>query len=241
MEQVEKDVKLNTFWKCSNVMAIDRMGFTDHGPTHIKIVANLALKLLRMLVESGVTPSVVKNYHMDYEDAEVIVVLGSIFHDLGMIVTREDHELYGALLAKEFMDKYFSSVYSEEDGAIICSEVLHTIVSHEDPRKPLTVEGGIVKIADALDMEKGRARIPFQSGHIDIHSVSALSVEKVSVLKGDKKPVTVRITMSNSAGIFQIDELLKPRIENSGLGKYFYVVAEVLGEKENRILEKFEF
>jgi len=98
-----------------------------------------------------------------------------------------------------------------------------------------------VRVADALDMEKGRARIPFQAGKVDIHSVSALSIEKVSIQEGDEKPVTVSITMSNPAGIFQIDNLLKPRIENSGLGNYIHVVAEITGEEDRKILEKYEF
>jgi metal-dependent HD superfamily phosphatase/phosphodiesterase len=89
-------------------------------------------------------------------------------------------------------------------------------------------------------MEEGRARIPFQGGKVDIHSVSALSIEKVNIQEGDKKPVTIRITMSNSAGIFQIDELLKPRIENSGLQNYIHVVAEITEERERKIIEKFE-
>jgi len=217
------------------------MGYTDHGPTHVKIVANLALKLLRILVGKEVVPSIVKNYGMSArEDAEVVVVLGSIFHDLGMTVTRDNHELYGALLASEFVEKLLKGIYSEEDWAIILSEVLHAIVSHEEPRRPLTIEAGIVRVADALDMEKGRARIPFQAGKVDIHSVSALSIEKVSIQEGGEKPVTVNITMSNSAGIFQIDELLKPRIENSGLADYIHVVAEITGERERKILEKFE-
>jgi hypothetical protein len=216
------------------------MGYTDHGPTHVKIVANSALKLLRILIDKKVVPSVVKHYGMKNEDAEVIVVLGSIFHDLGMTVTRDRHEMFGALLALSFIEKYLQPIYSEENRTIICSEVLHAIVSHEDPNKPLTVEAGIVRVADALDMEEGRARIPFQAGKVDIHSVSALSIEKVSIQEGDKKPVTISITMSNSAGIFQIDELLKPRIENSGLQNYIHVVAEITGEKERKIIERFE-
>ena len=97
-----------------------------------------------------------------------------------------------------------------------------------------------MRVADALDMEKGRARIPFKAGKVDIHSVSALSIEKVDIQEGEEKPVTVRIRMSNSAGIFQIDELLKPRIENSGLQNYIHVVAEITSEKERKIIEKFE-
>jgi metal-dependent HD superfamily phosphatase/phosphodiesterase len=237
---VKKDVKLQTLWKCANTMAIDRMGYTDHGPTHVKIVANSALKLLRILVDRKVVPSIVRDYGMKNEDAEVVVVLGSIFHDLGMVVTRDGHELYGALLASRFIEKFLQQIYSEEERTIILSEVLHAIVSHEEPRKPLTIEAGIVQIADALDMEKGRARIPFQSGKVDIHSVSALSIEKVDIQEGDKMPVVIRITMSNSAGIFQIDELLKPRIESSGLKNYIHVVAEITQAKETKILDKFE-
>jgi metal-dependent HD superfamily phosphatase/phosphodiesterase len=240
IDEVKKDVKLHTWWRCANVMAIERMGYTDHGPTHVKIVANSALKILRILVNKNVIPSVVKNYGMKNEDAEVVVVLASIFHDLGVSVIREGHERFGAFLALGFIEKYLQSIYSVEDRTIICSEVLHAIVTHEEPNKPLTVEAGIVRIADALDMEKGRARIPFEAGKVDIHSVSALSIEKVDIQEGEEKPVTIRILMSNSAGIFQIDELLRPRIENSGLRDYIHVVGEIKEEKEARIIEKLE-
>ncbi len=244
MEQVRQNKKLITYWRCSNVMAIERMGYTDHGPTHVKIVANLSLKLLRILIEKKVKPSIVKDYSMKNEDAEVVVVLGSIFHDLGMIVMRNHHELYSGFIALEFIEKCLTPAYTEEERAIITSEVLHAIVSHEIPakktNKPLTVEAGIVGIADALDMEAGRARIPFKAGKIDIHAVSALSIEKVDIMEDGVKPITIKITMSNSAGVFQIDELLKPRIETSGLQDYFHVVAEITGEKERKIIDKFE-
>jgi metal-dependent HD superfamily phosphatase/phosphodiesterase len=240
MDMVKCDIKLQTFWKCSNVMAIERMGFTDHGPTHVKIVANLSLKLLRILVGRKVKPSIVENYGMKNEDAEVVVVLGSIFHDLGMIVIRNNHQIYSALIALEFITKYLAPIYSENERAIVCSEILHAIVSHERPNIPLTVEAGIVGIADALDMEAGRARIPFKSGKVDIHAISALSIEKVDINEGEEKPIAIKITMSDSAGVFQIDELLKPRIENSGLQKYFHVSAEITGERKRKIIDKFE-
>jgi metal-dependent HD superfamily phosphatase/phosphodiesterase len=195
-----------------------------------------------MLVSSDkkIIPSIVKDYDMKNEDAEVVVVLASIFHDLGMIVTRDNHEQYGTLLAIGFINKYLQTIYSEEEIAVICSEILHAIASHESQSKPLTVEAGILRVADALDMEEGRARIPFETGKIDIHSVSALSIKNVDIEEGEEKPITIRITMSNSAGIFQIDELLKPRIINSGLQEHIHVVAEITGEKERKIIEKFE-
>ena len=240
IDKIKGDVKLQSYWKCANVMAIDRMGYTDHGPTHVKIVANLALKFLRILMDLKVKPSIVKYYGMKKEDAEVVVVLGSIFHDLGMAVIRHDHEKYSVLLALKFIERFLTPLYSKEEMAIISSEVMHTIVAHEQLNEPLTVEAGIVSIADALDMEAGRARIPFEAGKVDIHAVSALSIEKVEVIEGGKEPITIKITMSNSAGVFQIDELLKPRIESSGLQKYFHVVAEITGAEERKIIERFE-
>jgi uncharacterized protein len=244
VEKVKQDKKLQTYWRCSNVMAIERLGYTDHGPTHVKIVANLALKLLRILIEKQVKPSIVKDYGLKNEDAEVVVFLGSIFHDLGMIVIRNHHEMYSGLIALEFFDKCLAPTYNEEERAIITSEVLHAVVTHEytgaRTNRPLTVEAGIVGIADALDMEAGRARIPFKAGKIDIHAVSAMSIEKVEIMEGGEKPITIKITMSNSAGVFQIDELLKPRIETSGLQQYFHVTAEITGEKERKIIDKFE-
>jgi metal-dependent HD superfamily phosphatase/phosphodiesterase len=245
MDVIRHDRKLQAYWRCSNVMAIERMGYTDHGPTHVKIVANLALKLLRILAAKEVRPSIVKDYGMKVEDAEVVVVLGSIFHDLGMVVIRNHHEVYSGFIALEFLEKCLSPVYTEEEKAVVTSESLHAIVSHERPyvpnNNPLTVEAGIVGIADALDMEAGRARIPFKAGKVDIHAVSALSIEKVEIVETEKdQPITIKITMSNSAGVFQIDELLKPRIQMSGLQKYFHVIAEITGNEERKIVEKFE-
>ena len=58
------------------------------------------------------------------------------------------------------------------------SEVLHAVLTHHEPSYPQTLEAGIVKVADALDMEKGRARIPYQEGRLNIHSISALAISE---------------------------------------------------------------
>ncbi|KON30462.1 phosphohydrolase [miscellaneous Crenarchaeota group-15 archaeon DG-45] len=237
---VDGDAELRTLWRCANVLAIDRLGFNDHGPVHVKIVANRALKLLRMLVERGVDPSIKANYGMAVEDGEVVVVLASILHDLGMAVVRDDHEVYGVPLALGVLRRLLPACYGQEEATIVASEVLHAVVSHHAPGRPLTVEAGIVKVADALDMEGGRARIPFEAGKVDIHSVSALSIEKVSLEEGGEKPITIRIEMSNPAGIFQVDNLLGAKIKGSGLEDYIHVESVIGGGEEGRIIERFE-
>lgn len=227
-------------WKCSNIQAIDRLGYNDHGPVHVKIVSNRALKLLRMLLEKNVEPSIKRNYGMEADDAEVVVVLASIMHDLGMSVIREGHEIFSAQLAKGILEECLERLYTPEEEAIITSEVLHAILSHHTSAKPLTLEAGIVRIADALDMEHGRARIPYEAGRINIHSVSALSIKKVNILEGGDagKPIKIIIEMSNPAGIFQVDNLLGTKIKDSGLEKYIQVEA-VIEDREHIVYDKF--
>lgn len=240
---VDGDVELQTLWKCSNVQAIDRLGLNDHGPVHVKIVANKALKLLRMLLERGVPPSIKVNYNFSDDDAEVVVVLASILHDLGMAIVREDHELYSIQLAQRALDRFLSKVYKPEEATVMLSEILHAIISHHASTKPHTLEAGVVKVADALDMEQGRARIPYEAGKVNIHSMSALSIEKVNIEEGGEtdKPIIIKIEMSNPAGIFQVDNLLGTKIKDSGLEKYVRIEAVVGKGEERFILDEKQF
>jgi hypothetical protein len=125
----------------------------------VKIVANGALKMLRLLVGKAVEPSVQANYGMSVEDAEVVVVLASVMHDLGMAFVREAHEIYSIPLAYGILRRCLPLCYSTEEATVISSEIAHAIISHHAPNRPITVEAGVIKVADALDMEQGRARI----------------------------------------------------------------------------------
>ena len=104
---------------------------------------------------------------------------------------------------------------SPQEKTIVTSEVLHAIISHRKNGIPNTIEAGIVRVADALDMSEGRSRIPYEAGKIDIHSISARAIDKVEIKEGTKQPVEIIITMNNSAGIFQVDELLKSKLKSS--------------------------
>ncbi|HEY5473046.1 MAG TPA: hypothetical protein VIK32_07625, partial [Candidatus Limnocylindrales bacterium] len=123
---------------------------------------------------------------------------------------------------------------------VVVSEVLNAIISHRAGGRPLTVEGGVVRVADALDMAKGRSRIPFEQGQVNIHSVSAAAVESVEIAPGEVKPVRISITMSNAAGLFQLDELLKDKLKGSGLEPYIEVSAQILGDTDKRLFQSFK-
>jgi len=238
VERVNADDELYALWVAENVTAIDRLGMTDHGPVHVKIVTNLAVRMLRLLMERGVEPSVVRDYGMSREDAEVVVALAALFHDVGMSIQRADHESFSLFVAQSKLKAMLEAVYPVAEATIVRSEVLHAIIAHRSGGAPLTLEAGIVRIADALDIAKGRSRIPFEAGGLSIHSVSAAAIEAVRLEPGEDKPVRVVIEMSNSAGVFQLDELFRKKLAGSGLEPYVELEAQVVGE-EKKLIERY--
>jgi len=129
-----------------------------------------------------------------------------------------------------------SSVYEEPELTVVVSEMLHAVIAHRWDVSCLTLEAGAVKVADALDITKGRSRIPFEAGSTNIHSVSAAAIDDVHIGPGDDMPICIEIRMSNSAGIFQIDELLRRKLRNSTLAPYVQVLAHIEGETEKRLV-----
>lgn len=237
VERINQDVELDQLWKCVNINAVDRSGISDHGSTHVHIIANAALKLLRLLLEAGITSSVEANYGLSQDDAEIIVVLAACFHDLGIAIHRDNHEQYSLVLAVPKLRQILEGIYDEATRTIIMAETLHAMIAHRWDERCLTIEAGVVKVADALDMTEGRSRIPFEAGETNIHSISAAAIDAVSLQKGEKVPIRIEITMSNSAGIFQVDELLKRKLRHSSIAPYVEVVARIEGETEKRLLE----
>jgi hypothetical protein len=238
MELVNTDEELYGLWLAANVNAVERLHMTDHGPVHVKIVMNIAVRMLRLLVEAGVIPNVVSDYEMDAHDAEVVVALAALLHDVGMSIHRADHEAFSLFIADAKLRALLPEIYGPRHETIVRAEILHAIISHRSGGRPLTLEAGVVRIADALDMAKGRSRIPFSSGSLSIHSVSAAAVESVAIDRGHDKPICITISLSNSAGLFQLDQLLRDKLNGSGLEKYLEIDAKV-GEEEKKILTDF--
>jgi metal-dependent HD superfamily phosphatase/phosphodiesterase len=240
IERINADAELLQLWKSANINAVDRCGISDHGEVHIRIVANAALRILRLLVDAGVEPSVVTHHGLTMADAEVIVVLAACLHDLGITVHRDDHERYSLILAYPKSRQLLDGIYEEPALTVMVAEILHAVIAHRADVRCLTLEAGVLKVADALDMTQGRSRIPFEAGQVNIHSISAIAIESVQIEKGVDRPVRVDISLANSAGIFQVDELLKRKLQNSTLTPYVEVVAHITGETERRLFEVYK-
>jgi uncharacterized protein len=238
LEAVNADERVRAWWYMAQIQS-ERLGMSDHSWVHVQVVLNISLRLLRLLVKGGIEPAMVTDHGMRDRDAEVVVAGGALLHDVGMSIHRADHEAYSLFMVEERLQSLLADCYEEPERTVVSQEILHAIIGHRRRGEPYTLEAGVVRVADALDMAEGRSRIPVEGGQYGIHALSAAAIDKVSIEAGDERPVKIEIEMNNSAGIFQVDDLLATKLRGTPLEGHVEVVAEVAGETEKRLLPSF--
>jgi penicillin-binding protein 1A len=100
--------------------------------------------------------------------------------------------LVSAAIEEKPLKEGVAAIAERYDLTVIVSEVLQAIISHRADGEPLTVDAGIVRVADALDMAKGRSRIPFERGSVSIHSLSAAAIEDIAIMDGEDRPIKIK-------------------------------------------------
>jgi metal-dependent HD superfamily phosphatase/phosphodiesterase len=238
VDAVNADQQVKAWWHAAAVNA-ERLQMSDHSWVHIQIVTNIALRLARLLFRRGVEASSVADHGLRDRDAEVIIAAAALFHCVGMSINRTDHEAYSLFLTADKLPRLLEGIYDEPHRSVIVSEVSHAIISHRSKGRPFTIEGAIVRVADALDMAKGRSRVPFEQGHQNIHSLSNYAIESVTISPGEETAVRVEIEMSNSAGLFQVDEGLGTKLRGTPLAEHVEVIARIDAEHEKRLITVF--
>ncbi|MFC4356883.1 HD domain-containing protein [Halobium salinum] len=236
---IVEDPEISTYLKAQNVNAVTRKGYNDHGPKHIEIVRNRALRLYDLLKEGGVEFNGASEQGLDEADESVIVALAATIHDIGHVVHRDEHAYYSIPLAADLLDRFLPQFYDTETQVRVKAEVLHAILCHHTEEDPLTTEAGVIRVADALDMERGRSRMPYERGGRGINTLSSQAIRNVSLKPGDDKPVLVEIEMVNAAGVYQVDNLLKAKLRNSRLEDDIRIVA-VNTRVEDQLVERIE-
>lgn len=225
-ELLRTDSEAKADWDMSNYIAVSKLKYNDHGEVHAKIVATNALKMLRLLLDRGVSTSTIKERAGDEDDAYLIVLAGALLHDIGNQVHRENHNVAGVYLAIPLLNRLLPKIYKDAEIMYeIRGHILHCIYSHEYETPDLTEESALVGIADGTDMTKGRGRLAFDKGNVNIHTVSALSIEEVEIKQGEDVPIQILIHLNNSAGVFQIQETLAKKIIGGPLENYCEVIA----------------
>ena len=238
LDGINADPEVRAWWHMAQLNS-ERLGMSDHSWVHVNIVLNIALRLLRLLVKGGVSPAMVADHALRERDAEVVVAAGALLHDVGMSIHRADHEAFSLFLAERKLRELLADVYGDGDRTVVIAEILHAIIGHRRRGEPYTLEGGVVRVADALDMAHGRSRIPVEAGQVGIHAISAAAIDSIDIAAGEERAVRIEITMNNSAGVFQVDDLLATKLRGTPLADHVEVVASVEGEAEKRLLSEF--
>jgi metal-dependent HD superfamily phosphatase/phosphodiesterase len=238
LDAVNADERVRAWWYMAQITS-ERLEMSDHSWVHVQVVLNIALRLMRLLVKGGIEPAMVTEHGMKDRDAEVVVAGGALLHDVGMSIHRTDHEAYSLFLAQDRLQDLLADVYKEPERTVVIAEILHAIIGHRRRGEPYTVEAGVVRVADALDMAEGRSRIPVEGGRYGIHALSAAAIDEVRIESGEERAVRIEIEMNNSAGIFQVDDLLATKLRGTPLEGHVEVIAQVSGETEKRLLPSF--
>ncbi|MFC6614745.1 HD domain-containing protein [Halopenitus salinus] len=241
LSAIESDPEIATYLQAQNVNAVTRKGYNDHGEKHIEIVRDRALRLYDLLKAGGVEFNGASDQGLEEADEAVIVALAATLHDVGHVVHRDDHSYYSIPLAADLLDRFLPEFYGTEAAVRVKAEVLHAILCHHTEETPLTREAGVIRIADGLDMERGRSRIPYEKGGRGINTISSRAIERVALAPGSDHAVEVEITMNNAAGVYQVDSLLKSKLEGSMLESDVRIVAiNTKGDGEDRLVERIE-
>jgi metal-dependent HD superfamily phosphatase/phosphodiesterase len=237
---VDDDDEITAYLEAQNVNPVARKRYNDHGTKHIEIVRNHSLRLYELLKAHGVEFNGAADQGLDEADEPVIIALAAVLHDIGHVVHRDSHTYYSIPLAADILDRILPEFYDVAEQVRIKGEVLHAILCHHTEETPLTMEAGVVRVADALDMERGRSRVPYEQGGRGINTVSSQAIEKVTLREGDQHPILIEIQMKNAAGVYQVDNLLMSKVNDSGLEDHLQIVALNTRTDGEQIVERIE-
>lgn len=226
-------------WDMANYVTMRKLGYNDHGRVHAFITGAASMAITELLFEAGVKPDIIESGVGDEDDVFLTVILGTMLHDIGNQIHRVSHEAFGVTLALPILDRILGDIYEDPfKRTKIRAFILASINCHDLNPSPLTIEGGITAVADGTDITKGRGRKAFALGSVDIHSISALAVDQVVIRRGQDKPVRIDVTMNNSGGIFQVEEVLAPKVIRTPLRQYVELRASVRESGEEQILSR---
>ena len=230
-EMLKDDPFIHGLWEMSDYIAVTKMHYNAHGDTHAKVVAANALKILDILVKKGIELDTVSDDIGDIDDAYLIVLAAALLHDVGNQIRRENHYDMSVILAIPILNQLLPKIYGDSMKlAQIRGSILHCIGTHMEEVKSYTLEASILKIADGTDITKGRSRLYYDPESINIHSVSASSIGEVIISEGDGKPVKITVQMTNSAGVFQVQEILCRKLKTGVASQYIEISASTVPE-----------
>ncbi|MDR7481748.1 MAG: HD domain-containing protein [Armatimonadota bacterium] len=183
LEDVKRDPEVEAFIQKANEY-LGAIGYTEHGSRHATLTSNIAANVLRRLGHD--------------ERTVQVAAIAAYLHDIGNLVSRENHEHTGAVLA----DRILQRLGMPADERAV---VMGAIGNHEEAHgEAVSAVGAAVILADKSDVHRTRVRNP-DPATFDIHDRVNYAVQH-SFLRVDEKSKTVTLELTIDTTISQVME-----------------------------------
>ncbi len=217
LDAVRGDERVRTFIRAANQQT-GAIGYTEHGERHANTTADGARFILRSL---GHEPRRCE-----------LGAIAAYLHDMGNVITRENHGQTGALLAKDIL---IDLGFPLEEVAL----VMGAIANHEEEEGglPVSAISAAVIIADKSDVHRSRVRNP-KTTTFDIHdrvNFAATSSE-IKVSRKEKR-ITLELTIDTEvAPLMEYFEIFLSRMMLSRRAAEFLRCTFALVINDTRLL-----
>ena len=108
------DAELQELQEYANNVSIKRLGYNDHGPVHMRQVVGNAIKMLKILHDSGIKTSLEEEEVGTFEDSMSAVIIAGLMHDLGRSLGRQGHEDMSVILAQPLIERTLQHFFADD-------------------------------------------------------------------------------------------------------------------------------
>lgn len=174
LEDIKKDPVVDAFIRKGNKY-LGVLGFTEHSYRHVSLVSSVAKNVLERL---------------GYPERQVeLAAIAGYMHDLGNVVSRNEHGISGAVIAYPILMQ--TGMHPEEIATVISA-----IANHEEQygHAVNSVAAALI-VADKSDVHRSRVRNP-DFATFDIHDRVNYAVEHSFLwVDAEKRTITMELTI----------------------------------------------
>jgi metal-dependent HD superfamily phosphatase/phosphodiesterase len=177
IEQVRDDHEVQVFIAKANEN-LGVLGYTEHGPRHAGLVADIAENVLLRLGYPA-------------RDAQLAAIAGYL-HDIGNGINRLDHGIAAALFSQHVLDRL--GMPPEEYAEVMCA-----IGNHEEEYgEAVSALAAAVILGDKSDVHRSRVRV-IDPDTDDIHDrVNMATKHSFLRVAADEKTITLELEIDTS-------------------------------------------
>ncbi|HUG17122.1 MAG TPA: HD domain-containing protein [Thermomicrobiales bacterium] len=194
-DMVARDAEVAALIEQANT-SLAVLGYTEHGIRHVTLVSRIARNVLR---------------HLGYDaEHQELAAISGYLHDMGNAISRYDHSLTGALLARDILNRLgmpptdvaiiMGAIGSHGDDSARLGEAVHPV-------------GAALILADKSDVHRSRVRNPDPTT-FDAHDrVNYASQSSFLRVDEPNRTITLELTIDTTvAQVMHYFEIFLPRM-----------------------------